>query len=227
MNRGFTFLRSKKANPLLKYSNSGFTLVEILVVIAVIAIIGTILVAIFTNTLKGSSKSQILSVIKQNGQAVLENMDKTVRGADDVVCPFVIPPVTTADSTNLVILSGGIYTRYRFTAPTGTDNGLIQQDNPIKQTDVATGKEETDTAFFNRVCTPDDPMTQLTQISILTDANPQMGVSVENGLFTRRTEPGFKDSVTVKFTLGPGTQAPSTVTGQIDPVNFQTTVQLR
>lgn len=202
--------------------NRGFTLVEILVVIAVIAIIGTIMVAIFANTLRGSNKAQVLSVIKQNGQAVLENMDKTVRGADDVICPA----RTTPTSTNLVVIRDGIYTRYRFIAPTATDNGLIQQDNPVKQ--IIQGSNpptlESDNTFLTRICNPNDPVAVP---DILTDTNTQIGVSVANGLFTRSYQPGFKDIVTVEFTLGPGVKAPSTIAGQIDPAIFQTTVQLR
>ncbi len=194
-----------------------FTLTEILVVIAIVAIVGTILVAIFTNTLRGSNKSQILAVIKQNGQSVLDSMDKTLRNADNVICPG-------SSGDTLVVVKAGSFTRYRYVAPSPlplpTVNGLIQQDSPTK------GALENDTAFIARVCLPNDPMT--TPI-ILTDTNTQSGVSVNviSTLFTRNSLSGFKDSVTVQFTLGPGVAAPAAVASQIDPVTFQTTVQLR
>lgn len=204
----------------------GFTLVEILVVIAIVAIMGIILVAIFTNTLRGSNKAQVLAVIKQNGQAVLEDMDKTIRGADNVLCPDIIPPTTSTTSTNLVVVSvsTGVYTRYRFINSTSNTNGLLQQDKPSKRTDDSTGSEETDVVFKNRVCNPNDPMTQLT---VLTDTNAQSGVSVTNGSFTKSEQPGSEDSVTVKFDLDHGVGVPAALAGQIDPVTFQTTIQLR
>ncbi len=62
---------------------------------------------------------------------------------------------------------------------------------------------------------------------ILTDTKSQTGISVESGLFTRDRSAGFKDQVTIKFIVKPGVQAPAAVAGQIDPVTFQTTVELR
>lgn len=207
---------------------SGFTLVELLVVIAVLSLLGVLVLTIFTSSLRGSNKSQILLSIKQNGQSVLETMDKTIRNADNVVCPSIIPPATSASSNNLVIVSKGTYTRYRFMSPTAADNGLIKRDNPTKQIDPDTQKEETDPKFVLRVCNPNDPMSSPV---ILTDTKPDSGVSIEpnpsQDLFKRNRSFGFKDQVTIKFVVNPGVRAPAVVTGQIDPVTFQTTIQLR
>ena len=201
---------------------NGFTLTEILVVIAIIAIVGTILVLIFTNTLRGSNKSQMLAVIKQNGQAVLEDMDKTFRGSDAVICPFLTPPDTIIQSANVVVSKNGVYTRYRFIDSTPTTNGLIEKDHPVKQ--IILGQKETESDFINRVCNINDLMTDEV---ILTDTNLQTGVSVENGLFTRDQFAGSTDQVTIQFDLVPGVGISQEVAGQIDPVTFQTTVQLR
>ncbi|MBI2196751.1 type II secretion system protein [Candidatus Daviesbacteria bacterium] len=190
--------------------NSGFTLVEILVVIAITAIVGTIMVAIFSNTLRGSNKSQILAAIKQNGQAVLDHMDKTIRDADEVVCPKLVNP----EPNTLVIVKNGRYTRFRF-VPHPTDNGSIQQDSPAPGSDI--------NSFLNTVCT----YPALAGTITLTDTNPQSGVSVKSGFFSRSQQAGFKDNVTVSFELGPGSAVPPAVADQIDSVVFQTTVQLR
>lgn len=191
----------------------GFTLVELLVVIAILAIAGGLVVAIFTSSLRGSNKSQIVSNIKQNGQSVLENMDKTIRNADAVVC-------LSSSGSTLVIVQNGAFTRYRFTVPTSMANGFIEQDNPLQPTPPAL--EADITLFTDNVCS--DPVPGA---NILTDTDPQTGVSAENGLFTRSKQAGSKDSVTIKFDLSPGISAPQAVAGQIDPVVFQTTVQLR
>lgn len=206
--------------------SKGFTLAEILVVMAVLSVIGALAVTIFTRTLRGVNKSQIISSLKQNGQSVLENMDKTIRNSDDVVCPPVIPTATKAFDNTLVVVKDGVYTRYRFIASTQSANGLIQQDQPTKlPIDQATQKEETGSAFVNRVCIPS--ASTLPEGIILTDTNPQTGVSVESGLFTREKNAGFMDQLTIKFDLTAGKGALTVVSGQIDPVTFQTTIQLR
>lgn len=211
--------------------NKGFTLAEILVVMAITAIVGTILVVIFTNTLRGSNKAQILAVIKQNGQAVLENMDKTIRDADYVLC---------GDGNTEVVVKDSVYTRYRFIAPgsatrCGTANGCIAQDYPKRQAD-ANGELETEAYFSHIVCDQNDPMPRLAgeTFNILTDTNTQTGVSVEcptancsAPVFTRNRSEGYKDQVTVKFNMKPGVNAPSIIISQIDPVVFQTTIGLR
>lgn len=191
----------------------GFTLAEILVVVAITAIVGTILVLIFTNTLRGSAKAQILSAIKQNGQAVLESMDKTIRNADDVICVS-NPPNT------LVVVKENVYTRYRIvlstdgvsTAPTSCTgsgkNGCIVQDNPPSPP--------------QGMCDDSMPLA-----NILTDSDTKTGVSVVSGSFSSSKLAGYNTAITVEFKLKPGAGAPAVITGQIDPVAFQTTIELR
>lgn len=199
----------------LKGTPVGFTLIEILVVIAITAVVGIFLVSIFINTLRGSNKSQILAAIKQNGQAVLENMDKIIRSADAVICTssYLNPGPT------LVINKNGVYTRFRFISPTLSENGYITQDMPEKP---AYGTKDDWQVFIDNVCI--NPSVSPT---ILTDTNPQSGVSVTTGSFSKDPPSGFKTSVTVKFTLDHGVKAPAAVAGQIDPIEFATSVGLR
>lgn len=197
----------------------GFTLVELLVVIAILSIIGILVVTIFTRSLRGINKSQIISVLKQNGQSVLENMDKTIRSSDDVVCPTIISNNSTVSSTQLVVRSSGIYTRYSFVS------SLIQQDHPEKQIDAVSDDEETDTQFRDRVCGTEEQV--YVSPVILTDTKSASGVRVEEGIFKRDVASGFKDQVTIKFVLMPGIDAPAIVANEIDPVTFETTIQLR
>lgn len=198
----------------------GFTIAELLVVIAITAIIGTIMVAIFTNTLRGSNKSQILANIKQNGQAVLENMDKTVREADNVVCT----DRSVEDYDTLVVVNDGNYTRYRIRI----DNGSVQQAFLIQPPPPASKSDITE--FLRGICT-DAMGIDAISVQDLIDNNTQTGVSIGrvsgSKFFTRDSVPGLKDSVTIKFQLGPPIGAPDIIRGQIDPVVFRTTVQLR
>lgn len=219
---------------------NGFTLAEILVAMAIIAVVGTMLVVIFANTLRGSNKSQILSNIKQNGQAVLENMDKTIRGADNVCVS------NGGSGSTLVVIKDGTYTRYRFVPQDNVNgaigncgsltdpvNGCIQQDNTIQPTPPATRSDIQ--VFIDGLCQTDTDLLTPPVIT-LTDTNSQSGVSVipvkdalgrDLPIFVRNILPGFKDNVTIRFALKPGVQAPSIVSSQIDPVAFDTTVGLR
>lgn len=194
----------------------GFTLVEMLVVLAVLSLVGVMVVTIFSRSLRGANKSQILSSIKQNGQTILENMDKTIRGADSLVC------ISENPGSTIVIEREGIYIRYRFNIDeTGKTNGAIRQDiaSPSAQ-------EADPRLFINRVCNPSDPMSSQTA-TVLSDTNSQTGVKIVAGSFARNKQAGFKDVVTITFILGPALEAPQVIAGQIDPVTFQTTVQIR
>ena len=216
----------------MNIKKSGFTLVELLVVMGVMALFGTLIVTIFSRTLKGSNKSQIIGVIKQNGQAILEKMDKTIRDSDKVVC-------LSQDNKTLMIVKNGIYTRYRYIPPTANGNGSFKQDNPDKKSagvNSETGLGYTEPAFVNKVCANED---DLFDPIILTDINANTGVSIECANFSTyplcNTSPifkiekaaGFMDQVTINFNIRPGVGAPQSVTGQIDAVNFKTTIQLR
>lgn len=228
MNQELSLKKHKKSR--------AFTLVEILVVVAVLSVVGILVLTIFTRTLKGTNKTQILGAIKQNGQSVLETMTSTIRDSDNIVCP------TSASSNTLVVVAKGIYTRYRFIEPrlAGTarnecmasldmdtnkpTNGCIVQNNPTKQTDLATGQEETDPEFVNRICGVADPMVGP---NVLTDTNPQSGVSLASGSFSLNRQAGFKDNVRVTFVLSPGVGVLPALVNEIDPVTFETTIVLR
>lgn len=213
-------------------SSNGFTIAEILVVMAIVAVVGTIMVVVFTNTLRGSNKSQMISAIKQNGQAVLDNMDKTIRNADDLVCFPISPPGNT-----IVVVQNGIYTRYRIVFPdtvcadlvTETD-GCIVQDHPTKQTDPNTLQLETDPVFRNNVCSSSDPMPRSgssDHANILTDTNLRTGVKIDSGSFTASKPGGYQAVISINFVLKPGVEAPESIAGQVDPITFQTSVGLR
>lgn len=200
---------------------NGFTLAEVLVVMAIVAIVGTVLVLIFTNTLRGSNKSQILSVMKQNGQAVMDNIDRTIRGSDNVVCP-----VSGSSGNTIVVVKNGTYSRYRIARPvdiglsapsiciTTGNNGCIILDNPTPLASEAT----------TRLCDPDALMSSA---QILTDTNPLTGVEIESGFFTVSKPAGYKAIVNVKFTLESGALVPQVVRSQIDAIINQTTIELR
>src|SRR3989344_5139983 len=103
---------------------NGFTLVEVLVAIAVSSLMLLLLVQIFLSSLRGNNKAQIIALIKQNGQSVLDEMDKNIRNSDNIAC------ISTSHRT-LVLNKNGAYTRYRFTIASILNNGEIREDMPI------------------------------------------------------------------------------------------------
>ena len=179
---------------------------ELLVSVAVLSILGVIFLVVFSNSLKGGNKAQIVLAIKQNGQSVLENMDKTIRGADNIIC-------VTNDT--LVIEKNGEYTRYYFVAESSSANGQIQQDNPNPEIMEISSDPPT-------ICVPPliDPVA-------LTDTNTKTGVSVTSGSFTKDKPAGFKDVITIKFDIAQGVEVTPGTSSVIDPIHFETSIQLR
>lgn len=222
MNKELSIKNHKKHNSLFLWLNSNaFTIVELLVAISVIAVMGAIVTEIFARSLRGGNKAQIIASIKQNGQATLEAMDKTIRNSDEIVCPVILVEGSQSVDTVAVVKDGN-YTRFRYNVGSPTMNGYILRDNPAPQSG------ELQETFLLNICSNVDHA-RSTPVSI-TDRNTKTGVSVAPGvpnIFTRNKKEGFNDNLTISFALGPGVQAPQAVAGQIDPVTFTTTIQLR
>jgi len=208
----------------------GFTIAEILVVIAVIAVMGAIITEIFSRSLRGGNKSQIISAIKQNGQSMLEVMDKTIRNSDEIVCPEILAadivaagsnPISRPSDIVAVVNEDGKYTRFRFIEGDNNANGKIMQDNPVYN---PTQSQE---AFLNEICLNVDHLS--TKPLNITNTDSKNGVSVipKGEPFTRNKKAGFNDTLSINFSLAPGVLAPVAVAGQVDPVTFTTTIQLR
>lgn len=178
-----------------------FTLVEVLVVIAVITVTGLIITEVFFRSIRGGNKAEILSKIKQNGQSALETMDKTIRKADGVICTSTLP-------STVVIIHEGKYFRFRYNPPFPTQkpvrNGYITRDS-------------------RESCTDPTPPNAIT----LTDTSSRNGVSVVSGSFLRQRQAGFKDVIVISFKVGPAVGTPVAILAQVDPVTFKTTVELR
>ncbi len=198
--------------------NRGFTLMEVLIVIALLSTVGLTLTLIFTRTLRGSSKAQVLSEMKQNGQSVLDSVSNVIRSADNVVCP------TAGSSANTVVtVKNGTYTRYRLIRPTSgasAANGYFAQDNPVSTTGPL--------GYNSTMCNDNDALSA--NFLTLTDRDSVTGVSVDmvgTGAFLVNTPAGYLPTVTVQFMVNPGVAAPTTLSSQITPQTFQTTVQIR
>ncbi len=200
----------------------GFSLVETLVVIVILMVLGFLLSDLLIRTFRGGTRTELGGNIKQNGQSALTIMDSTIRNSDAVVCTGKWAGLTFPTDT-ITVATKGVFTRFRFTAPTQTANGLLQQDNPTL----------TDPSKANLLCS-DPTFGILTNPSSLTDTNTSSGVSVvgtsSTDYFIVNHVAGYKDTVMINFDLSPaigaGSSSEKTI-GVNNKLNFSTTVGLR
>lgn len=75
------------SQPLTSYENRnwkfrwGFTLIEFLVVIGILALVVGSITLFLTAVLRGTNQANITAEVKQNGQAVLDSLERQIRGA--------------------------------------------------------------------------------------------------------------------------------------------------
>jgi prepilin-type N-terminal cleavage/methylation domain-containing protein len=170
--------------------SKGFSLIEVMISIAIIGVIGVISTAIFTQTLKISSQTDTISKLKQNGDQAISLIEDSLRSADAVICYGSTSGTAVIDTIVIRTLEGK-YTKFRFvppTPPTGTpitSNGYIARQDNLDPTALST------------FCTsPPD----LTREVILTNNDLSSGVSISNGQFYRLVL-GYlnRDTINVSF----------------------------
>lgn len=96
----------------------GFTLVELLVVIAVMSVIGTISTDLFSSVIRGGNKANVINEVKQNGQQALDVMERYIRNAATVSGPSTTElDLNVADQPVIFKCTGGKITMQVGTAP--------------------------------------------------------------------------------------------------------------
>ena len=78
----------------------GFTLVELLAVVAILSVVGTLLFGVISTTLRGSNKAESLTLLQQSGNSVLSQVTRTVRFAKSIEVPTAC---YTEDSTSVTV----------------------------------------------------------------------------------------------------------------------------
>jgi len=110
---------------------SGFTLLEILAIMGVIVAMGSIILSTVFIFLRGSSKSDLLVTIKQNGDFALSQMVKSLRYAKSVDDPVSCVPTANLQHITFTSLADGGQTTFSCPA-TQTDviasNGAALMD---------------------------------------------------------------------------------------------------
>lgn len=110
----------------------GFTLIEMLVVISMVAIIGSLVVTILVMTLRGSNKAELISTLKQNGNAAMAQMVRQIRYAKSLDTPSsCITPVTTQSLTTTSLTDDQQTT---FTCVTGANSTIASNGASLLDT---------------------------------------------------------------------------------------------
>ena len=199
---------------------SGFTLIEILVVILILGILGFIFSDILTQVLRGQNKVGTVAKIKETGQLVLDTLSGEIRNGEEVIC--VDKSGSSIYKDTLVVFKRGIYSQFRLSTP-ADENGRITRDD-FSADDVPDG-----VISDSQLCTSTVPFGS---VGTLTNTDPMSGSLVPDGIsdvFSQNTKPGFSDTITVKFRILPGVQGGNTPEADMgaDGVLFTTTAQVK
>jgi prepilin-type N-terminal cleavage/methylation domain-containing protein len=110
-------------------SKQGFTLIEILVVVAIFGIIVVLGSSLFFSLLRGSTKSRILKVVRQNGDYALAVMGIMVRNAASL-------PNYSGSSITIVNPDGGT-TIFSCSSGRIASNGASLMSSEVKVNDCS------------------------------------------------------------------------------------------
>lgn len=192
-----------------KRNQLGFSIMEVVLSIGIIAVIGVITSNLLTRTFRTSTDAELTSKLKQNGSVASNILSEAIRMADSVVC---YGPVVPPYKWIVIRTAQGTYNLFRFVDPVG---------NPVTLNGYITRQDKIPPSYFDSFCVTNPP--NFTTNVLLTDNNINSGVSISGGEFTKISGSVGKDTVTIKFNVNPaGNQ-----TGAVGVVNVQTTVQVR
>lgn len=126
-----------------KYCKScGFTLIEFLVVLGILAVTVSSTVLFLSSVLTGSNQSTITAEVKQNGQVVLDSVERQIRGAQDATTCFSTPcPLPPYDHIKLIRADPDVPLHIKCFSATATKNArmgiaVAMGDNPSQYTDL-------------------------------------------------------------------------------------------
>ncbi len=84
-------------------NKSGFTLVEILVVVALIGVASIVTTQVLLSVLRSQSKGEVVKEVKQNGDYAYTFIEQQIRNAKDVAMPGGILTITNPDTTTTTV----------------------------------------------------------------------------------------------------------------------------
>lgn len=192
----------------------GFSIVEVIVAITIMAVIGVFTSTLLTRTYRSNTDTELISKLKQNGEVASNNIGEAIRMADAIVC---YGSNGTRNDRIVIRTVEGNYMLFRFVDPfplngTPTQNGYIAK------------QENLNPASLPNFCIVQPP-NFATEIKITDNVSNDItgGVSISNGQFKKLSGPEGKDTVTITFDIGPAGQP----AGTAGTINVQTTIQVR
>lgn len=200
--------KGKRQKVRVKGQKFGYTLIEFLVVIGILALsVGSILLFL-TTTIKGSNQATISAEVKQNGQNVLDLLQEQIRNGIDVKA-----------------LAGGELL--------GGQSGIfLTLSSGEKLTIICFNSDATHNGYMGGV---KDPASTIVPHSTLSDFtnNPLTNTDTKSGIDVICTSNSFQvptssqiKTVAINFSAQQGILAPSRVDFKAN-ASFQTTVVLR
>jgi len=92
--------------------NKGFTLIEMLTVIGILSVIGSIAVSVVTITLRETKKTDLIESARQSGDNTLSQIARSLRYAQTLDAPASCTPTVTATSVTITSLNDQLQTTY-------------------------------------------------------------------------------------------------------------------
>ncbi|OGD87218.1 hypothetical protein A2870_03665 [Candidatus Curtissbacteria bacterium RIFCSPHIGHO2_01_FULL_41_11] len=182
----------------------GYTLIEFLVVLGLLAIAVGAALLFLTSILKGTNQANISAEVKQNGQAILDSLERQIRGAKSATNLASLP----VGSSGGVVLLGGDNSNFYLAcfSPTASLNGAIKTATQVLGGPVPTASD------YKTISNTDTVSgTNITSCSITASA-PTSSLS--------------GDIVVVSFTADRAVKAPTRADFNAS-ANFMTTISLR
>ena len=206
-------MKFKKLTKNLAKNLVGFSMIEVLIAISIVAVIGIFTTTILTRTYRAGNQGASLSRLKQNGELAMDIMVDAIRNSEGVVCYG----GTAIRKTEIVIRTlEGKYTKFIFVDPglagnTVTSNGYIAKQENLSPSSYAT--------FCTTAIASPAPVP-------ITNSNNNSGVSISGGSFQKLTpQSTSKDSVMISFTVNRSLSQGATT--ETDVALMQTSVQVR
>lgn len=107
---------------------NGFTLIELLISFALFGVVSLIVISILLTTFRLSKKSEILTVVKQNGTNALTQMEKQIRFAQDLNDPSDCSETTTQTSIQITSITDQLPTTFSCMNDTIASNSVALID---------------------------------------------------------------------------------------------------
>ncbi len=204
--------------------SKGFTLIELVVVLGIMAILGTIMTNFLVQTVRGENKSKLVNQVKQNGQVVLDTISSQIRNSEQVICIGNIASgsLTLHPFDNIVLYGNGVYTQIVLNLPTATTNGDIDETTFIGPVDSSACTVAHNTIALNGVInlSDNDPIN-----GISLDFTTQSGVKQD--IFSYNAN-GAAQVVTIQFSGFSGVNSGSSYDLLLPGgVPFQTSIEIR